>query len=31
MFDYDLCDSCGECVAACPHDAIYWFDAKSRP
>jgi Pyruvate/2-oxoacid:ferredoxin oxidoreductase delta subunit len=24
--DYNLCDSCGECVEKCPNGAIYWSD-----
>jgi len=22
--DYNICDSCGECIAKCPNGAIYW-------
>jgi len=29
IFDYDICDSCGKCIEACSHGAIYMIDYKA--
>jgi Fe-S-cluster-containing hydrogenase component 2 len=30
LIDYGRCDGCGECIDACPFDAIFWDPLRHR-